>query len=302
MPGRDAQRVRDVFARLLLEKSQRDDRLLNGAQLLDARPEPDVLFGEGDRVVGAGQATVQVLGLVEAFVRARQKVATPAIASDVAHDRHQHGPRVVFLERGGALLRELEQGAEALLHAVDGVFGGHPFRARHGGQGPALRADDARQVVEDVAGHGRTHNGQGAGPPADYGAHGVILRPVETFKHMEVIAMSRDRIPTVDEASFPVQVLASDVPVLVEFGAAWCAPCRALEPVLAGLARESEGRWKIVAIDMDASPGLSAKYSVRGAPTVVAFAKGTEVGRHLGSTRRETLVALIDRARSRESA
>jgi thioredoxin 1 len=119
---------------------------------------------------------------------------------------------------------------------------------------------------------------------------------------MEVIAMSRDRIPTVDEASFPAQVLAADVPVLVEFGALWCAPCRALEPVLAGLAAESEGRWKIVAIDMDASPGLSARYSVRGAPTVIAFTNGIEVGRHLGLTRRETLVALIDRARSGEPA
>jgi thioredoxin 1 len=100
-------------------------------------------------------------------------------------------------------------------------------------------------------------------------------------------------IPTVDEASFHAEVLSAEVPVLVEFGATWCAPCRALEPVLAGLAQESEGRWKVVAIDMDASPGLSAKYSVRGAPTVLAFRNGVEVGRHLGSTRRETLMALL---------
>lgn len=108
--------------------------------------------------------------------------------------------------------------------------------------------------------------------------------------------MSHARIPTVDEASFPDEVLAADVPVLVEFGAAWCPPCRALEPVLAGLAAEGEGRWKVVAIDMDASPGLSAKYVVRGAPTVIVFTRGAEVGRHLGMTRRETLLALVDRA------
>jgi thioredoxin-like negative regulator of GroEL len=48
---------------------------------------------------------------------------------------------------------------------------------------------------------------------------------------------------------------------------------------------------------MDASPGLSARYSVRGAPTVIVFSGGTEVGRHLGTTRRETLMALVDRAR-----
>jgi thioredoxin 1 len=113
---------------------------------------------------------------------------------------------------------------------------------------------------------------------------------------MEVIAMSVDRIPTVDEETFSTEVLAAKVPVLVEFGAAWCPPCRALEPVLVGLAQEGAGRWKVVAVDMDASPGLSAKCSVRGAPTVILFANGVEVGRHLGMTRRETLAALLDRA------
>ena len=113
--------------------------------------------------------------------------------------------------------------------------------------------------------------------------------------------MSRGRIPRVDEETFPAEVLAAEVPVLVEFTAAWCAPCRALEPVLAGLAGESAGRWKVVAIDMDASPGLSAKCAVRGAPTVILFANGVEVARHLGATRRETLLALIDRAAAESS-
>jgi len=109
--------------------------------------------------------------------------------------------------------------------------------------------------------------------------------------------MSKDRIPKVDEETFSAEVLAADVPVLVEFGAAWCPPCRALEPVLSSLAEEGGGRWKLTAVDMDASPGLAARYSVRGAPTVILFRGGVEVGRHLGMTRRETLVALIDRAR-----
>jgi thioredoxin 1 len=108
--------------------------------------------------------------------------------------------------------------------------------------------------------------------------------------------MSHARVPTIDEVSFPEEVLAADVPVLVEFGATWCPPCRALEPVLAELAAEGAGRWKVVAIDMDASPALSAKYAVRGAPTVIVFTRGTEVGRHLGMTRRETLLTLVARA------
>ena len=109
-------------------------------------------------------------------------------------------------------------------------------------------------------------------------------------------AENHNRIPTVDEETFSAEVLAADVPVLVEFGATWCPPCRALEPVLCGLAKEGAGRWKVAAVDMDESPTLAAKYSVRGAPTVVLFSRGVEVGRHLGLTRRETLTALINRA------
>jgi thioredoxin 1 len=108
--------------------------------------------------------------------------------------------------------------------------------------------------------------------------------------------MSQVRIPSVDDETFAAEVLAADVPVLVEFGAVWCAPCRALEPVLIGLAHEGAGRWRVVAVDMDASPGIAAKHSVRGAPTVIVFSKGVEVGRHLGLTRRETLMALLERS------
>jgi len=108
--------------------------------------------------------------------------------------------------------------------------------------------------------------------------------------------MSQVRIPSVDDETFSAEVLAAAVPVLVEFGAVWCAPCRALEPVLIGLAQEGAGRWKVVAVDMDASPGIAAKHSVRGAPTVIVFSKGVEVGRHLGLTRRETLRSLVERS------
>jgi thioredoxin 1 len=123
----------------------------------------------------------------------------------------------------------------------------------------------------------------------------VIVLALGTSAFVEVIAMSQVPLPTVDDETFQAEVLAAAVPVLVEFGAAWCPPCRALEPILAHLAAEGAGRWKVMAVDIDASPGLSAKCSVRGAPTVILFANGVEVGRHLGLTRRETLMALIQR-------
>jgi thioredoxin 1 len=104
------------------------------------------------------------------------------------------------------------------------------------------------------------------------------------------------RIVKVDEESFPDEVLAARVPVLVEFGAKWCGPCRALEPVLHRLADEAGGRWKIAIIDIDDSPALASRYAVRGAPTLMVFTGGTERSRHLGLTRHETLAALLARA------
>ena len=103
-------------------------------------------------------------------------------------------------------------------------------------------------------------------------------------------------ILAVDEFSFPDEVLASSIPVLVEFSATWCGPCRALEPVLERLASGANGRFKVAKIDMDEAPRLVAKYRVRGAPTVMLFVNGEERGRHLGLTRQETLAALVDRA------
>lgn len=97
----------------------------------------------------------------------------------------------------------------------------------------------------------------------------------------------------VTEHTFDAEVLASQVPVLVDFTAEWCSPCRALKPVLAKLAKEGEGRFKIVAVDGDESPGIAARFGVKGFPTVIAFAAGRETGRHIGLTSKERLQALL---------
>jgi thioredoxin 1 len=121
---------------------------------------------------------------------------------------------------------------------------------------------------------------------------------LETFSRVEVdFNMSRD-ILAVDEETFPSEVLAAEVPVLVEFGARWCGPCRALDPVLRRMAQEANGRWRIATVDIDESPGLVNRYRVRGAPTMIVFANGAEAGRHLGLARRETLAALLEGATS----
>lgn len=99
----------------------------------------------------------------------------------------------------------------------------------------------------------------------------------------------------VDDQSFDAQVLQSDVPVLVDFGATWCGPCRALEPVVAKVASKTAGRVRVVKIDIDASPRVSKELRVRGAPTLVVFKRGQETARHLGVTNEATIMQLLER-------
>ena len=81
----------------------------------------------------------------------------------------------------------------------------------------------------------------------------------------------------VDEVTgetFDVEVLASSVPVVVDFWAPWCKPCEAIEPHLLALAEEWGERARFVRVDVDAEPGLSARYGVLSLPTVILFAGG----------------------------
>ncbi len=106
--------------------------------------------------------------------------------------------------------------------------------------------------------------------------------------------MTTAHLQSVDEARFESEVLRSPVPVLVDFTAPWCAPCRALEPVLARLATERAGRLKVCTVDGSLAPDLAARFGIRGYPTVIAFADGRERARSLGLTTRERLLRLVD--------
>ncbi len=100
-------------------------------------------------------------------------------------------------------------------------------------------------------------------------------------------------LDSVDEASFDARVLSSEVPVLVDFTATWCMPCKALAPVLESLARENAGKVAVVAVDGDAAPMLANRFRVKAYPTVVAFAGGKEVARVVGLTSKEKLLGLL---------
>jgi thioredoxin 1 len=78
----------------------------------------------------------------------------------------------------------------------------------------------------------------------------------------------------VTDATFADEVLASDVPVIVEFGAPWCRPCKAIEPALAAIADASAGRLRLVKLDIDANLGVPSRYGVLSIPTVILFEDG----------------------------
>jgi putative thioredoxin len=97
--------------------------------------------------------------------------------------------------------------------------------------------------------------------------------------------MSAPYVSDVSEATFADEVLrrSQDLPVVVDFWAEWCAPCRMLSPVLERLAVEAAGTWVLAKVDVDANPALAASYGVRGIPAVHGFRGGREVSRFVGA-------------------
>ncbi|HLK41213.1 MAG TPA: thioredoxin [Polyangiaceae bacterium] len=97
----------------------------------------------------------------------------------------------------------------------------------------------------------------------------------------------------INDLNFETEVMKSEVPFLLDFGAVWCGPCKALAPVVEKLADEYQGKVKVGKLDIDDSPAVASKFGIRGVPTVVVFKAGKESGRHVGVTNKETLVKLL---------
>ncbi len=101
------------------------------------------------------------------------------------------------------------------------------------------------------------------------------------------------KVPYVDDKAFQSEVLEAEQPVLVDFTATWCGPCKALAPVIDQLADKAEGKYKVVKVDIDQAPTLAQRYGIRGVPTVLAFAAGEKVGQHVGVTNAATLLKML---------
>lgn len=95
--------------------------------------------------------------------------------------------------------------------------------------------------------------------------------------------MGNPKIVHTTDADFETEVLKSDVPVLVDFWATWCGPCRAIAPHLDTLADEFDGKAKIVKVDIDQNPATPSNYGVRGIPTLLVFKGGEVVDKIVGN-------------------
>lgn len=100
---------------------------------------------------------------------------------------------------------------------------------------------------------------------------------------------------TVDDGSFETEVLQADTPVLVDFWAEWCGPCRMVAPVVELLASEYQGRLKVTKLNVDESPQTAGAYSIRSIPTLLLFKDGEVQEAAVGAQPKAALARLIDR-------
>ena len=102
-------------------------------------------------------------------------------------------------------------------------------------------------------------------------------------------------VTEVSDSSFEQDVLGADQPVLVDFWAEWCAPCRMLAPTVDSVAEKYAGRARVVKLNVDFNPNVSQKYGIKGIPTLILFKGGKEEERVVGATSKEAISRLLDK-------
>ena len=104
-----------------------------------------------------------------------------------------------------------------------------------------------------------------------------------------------ENISEVTDATFDNNVLQSAQPVLVDFWAAWCAPCRMLEPTVDAVAEKYAGNARVVKVNVDENPSISQRYGIKGIPTLILFKGGKEEERVVGATSKDAISRMIDK-------
>lgn len=110
---------------------------------------------------------------------------------------------------------------------------------------------------------------------------------VQLEKHMS------DTIVHVTDATFDEEVLNSDLPVLVDFWAEWCGPCKMIAPILDEIANEYTGKLKVCKVDVDANPDIAPKFGIRGIPTLIAFKGGNAEATKVGALSKTQLTEFV---------
>lgn len=100
----------------------------------------------------------------------------------------------------------------------------------------------------------------------------------------------------VNDKNFAEEVLNADLPVLVDFWATWCGPCRSISPIIGELAKEFTGRVKVTKLNVDESPATPSQYGVRGIPTLILFKGGKILDQIIGAVPKARLIAMIEKA------
>ncbi|RLB51006.1 MAG: thioredoxin [Deltaproteobacteria bacterium] len=108
--------------------------------------------------------------------------------------------------------------------------------------------------------------------------------------------MAGKNVHAVNDLNFDEEVLKSDLPVLVDFTATWCGPCRQVAPIVDQIADEYEGKLKVTKLDIDDAPGTAQKYGIRGVPTLYIFKGGEVVGQQVGAVPKTMIQQLVERA------
>jgi thioredoxin 1 len=103
------------------------------------------------------------------------------------------------------------------------------------------------------------------------------------------------RLVQVNEQNFEAEVMHEELPVLVEFGATWCGPCKTMEPELIAFAAEMQGRVKVVQVDIDQSPMIAQAMGIRSVPTMILFKGGRPADGRQGAIRKAEMLALVEK-------
>ncbi|PLY11790.1 MAG: thiol reductase thioredoxin [Desulfuromonas sp.] len=108
--------------------------------------------------------------------------------------------------------------------------------------------------------------------------------------------MASDKVIELSDDGFEKDVLQSDLPVLVDFWASWCAPCKAIAPTVDALADQYDGKVKIAKLNVDENPATPGQYGVRGIPTLILFKDGQVVDQVVGAAPKNQLEGLLNKA------